>query len=168
MRDGDASCCPCVRGSLPGYSYIQLYVLWPWLTPIDEIFLNIFENVKGLFWTKICLGFQNRSQIWQGVFRSMFFFDGEHVDISHSSNSDKIRTSHQPGPRMAVEAGLQLLHHTFGVIGLLRSKFENIQIPNFKFQISNFKSLILPHPQICYTQVYSIVQLSYTKFSSLY
>jgi hypothetical protein len=31
----------------------------------------------------------------------MFFFDGEHVDISHSSNSDKIRTTTQPGPRNA-------------------------------------------------------------------
>jgi hypothetical protein len=29
----------------------------------------------------------------------MFFFDGEHVDISYGSNSDKIRTSPQPGPR---------------------------------------------------------------------
>jgi hypothetical protein len=35
----------------------------------------------------------------------MFFFYGEHVDISHFLNShlfNKIRTSPQPGPRMAV------------------------------------------------------------------
>jgi hypothetical protein len=31
----------------------------------------------------------------------MFFFEGEHVDISHTLNSDKIRTSPQPGPRNA-------------------------------------------------------------------
>ena len=38
--------------------------------------------------TEICSGFQIRSQIWQGVFRSMFFFEGEHFDIL-IQNSDK-------------------------------------------------------------------------------
>jgi len=58
---------------------------------------------------------------------------------------------------MAVEAGSLLLHHTFGVIGLLRSNFENIQIPNFKFQIFN----ITTSADLLYTSLQYSTAVSY-------
>ena len=38
-----------------------------------NVFLKIFVNFKGLFYTEILLGFQIRSQIWQGCSEVCFF-----------------------------------------------------------------------------------------------
>jgi hypothetical protein len=95
----------------------------------------------------------------------MFFFYGEHVDISHFLNShlfNKIRTSPQPGPRMAVSGnptsktvwwryvpgvchyyrqGSQNMFHMFRFIYPLYFDVKDIHIPRHIIFHENFTQI---------------------------